>query len=124
VIYVNEKQLEQVEYLIQQSVNGNHVLFSADEVRRVFETNSEVSTGESYQVEHHIEKIMEQPTLTQKRIYIETLDSGTLDLVIRTYFNIVENSIFEKIASQDLPKNEKNNGKCKDAAKSIRESLH
>jgi hypothetical protein len=100
VIYVSKRQLEQVEYLISQSIQGNHILFDIETVRRVFwrggllRTES-VTEEESYAVEHHIEKLILQPSLAQKKAYLEQLDSPTFEKVVRTYFNIVENNLYE-----------------------------
>ncbi len=100
MLVVNKEQLAQVEYLLWQSKQGNHLLFEPSLIRSVFERaghNPEWSDGLAYEVEHHIERMIEQPTLIQKRAYLERLDQTTLDRVIRTYFNIVENSIFEEL---------------------------
>ena len=37
MIHISKHQLAQVEYLLEQSAQGNHVLFDTDELRRVFE---------------------------------------------------------------------------------------
>ena len=102
VIYVSAKQLEQVEYLIHQSLNGNHILFDPELVRRTFHygfahssTESSLTSDEAYAVEHHIEKLILQPGLEAKRAYLEKLDAEVLEKVIRTYFHIVENNLFE-----------------------------
>lgn len=99
MIYVSKGQLRQVEYLIGQSIQGNHVLFDADTVRRVFAgelpLEEPLADGEAYAVEHHIERLILQPTLIQKRAYLERLDRKTYERVVRTYFNIVENNLFE-----------------------------
>jgi hypothetical protein len=104
VIYVSEKQLHQVEYLIDQSIQGNHILFDPEMVRRVFQKkgagpgdSSILNEEEAYSVEHHIERLILQPTLIQKRAYLEKLDAKTYEWVVRTYFNIVENNIYEKL---------------------------
>lgn len=98
MIYVSEDQLEQVEYLIGQSIQGNHVLFDPDTIKRVFTAfiGEDVCEKDAYGVEHHIERMILQPTLSQKRAYLERLDRKTFELVVRTYFNIVENSLFEQ----------------------------
>ncbi len=93
MIYVSKEQLKQVEYLIGQSMQGHHVLFDAERVRRAFRRKQ--SEESNKEVEEHIEKLMLEPTLLQKRAYLERLDTETYDRVIRTYFNIVENNIFE-----------------------------
>lgn len=101
MIYVSQDQLDQVEYLIRQSIQGNHVLFDTETVRKVFSPSagrarSGVSEEDAYSVEHHIERLIVQPTLAQKRAYLEKLDRDTFEKVVRTYFNIVENNLFEK----------------------------
>jgi hypothetical protein len=99
MIQISEEQVRQVEYIIKQSIQGNHILFDPGTVREIFldsklEPSPELS--KSYSVEHHIERIMAQPTLEQKRAYVDQLDPGTLELVIKTYFKIVESSLNEQ----------------------------
>lgn len=103
MIYVSKNQLNQVEYLIGQSILGNHVLFDTEALRRVFDspelspTASDSQDEENYSVEHHIERIILQPTIAQKRAYLEKLDRDTFERVVRTYFNIVENNLYEQM---------------------------
>lgn len=96
MIYVSEDQLTQVEYLIQQSLEGNHVLFNPSDLKTSLSESCGFSEEEAFEVEHHLERIILQPTLVQKRAYMERLDSGTFHKVVRTYFNIVENNLFER----------------------------
>ena len=101
MITVSKRQLGQVEYLIDQSIQGNHVLFDLEMLRSVFWSDqpnlwsSVVSPEEAYEVEHHIERIILQPTLAQKKAYVEKLDPDTLGRVIKTYFIIVENNLIQ-----------------------------
>ena len=107
MIYVNQKQLDQVEYIIEQSTRGHHVLFDSQIIRDVFK-HDEVdcfealeTVGESEDTdpdntsEKHIENLILQPTLVSKKAYLENLTPDTLRRVVRTYFSIVENNIFE-----------------------------
>lgn len=102
MIYVSEKQLHQVEYLIGQSKMGHHPLFNVDTIRKIFRQGTRIQSYGDYcekhaidGVEGHIEKLIMQPTLTQKITYLERLDAATYEQVMRTYFNIVENNIME-----------------------------
>ncbi len=96
MIYVSEDQLRQVEYLIEQSLKGNHVLFESSELREAFVLSRDsLEMEDAYEVEHHIEKIMAAPDLAQKRAYFERLDRPTRKLVVRTYFHIVENNLMD-----------------------------
>jgi len=98
MIHVDEDQLEQIEYLLDQSKQGNHVIFDVEQVKKIFAVHSrdeEISTEEAYAVEPQIEHLMSEPTLDRKRAYLESLDTDTFEKVVRTYFNIVENTIYE-----------------------------
>ncbi len=105
MIYVSKSQLSQVEYLINQSKQGNHVLFDVESLRKVFWKENPylsmtISEQEAYSVEHHIEKLILEPSLAQKRAYLEALDPNTYEMVVKTYFNIIENNIYEKLEVQ------------------------
>ncbi|MGZ3688903.1 MAG: hypothetical protein ACXWP5_06885 [Bdellovibrionota bacterium] len=95
MIYVSKDQLKQVEYLIHQSIQGNHVLFDNEAIRRVLWTGASVSEEEAYSVEHLIERLILQPTLAEKRAYLDGLDPTTYELVVKTYLSIVENNLLE-----------------------------
>jgi len=97
LIYVTEDQLQQVEYLIAQSINGNHVLFDSEILKKVLRTETPFREEDAYSVEHHLERILCKPDIQQKRAYLEGLDSQTHEQIIRTYFSIVENNLFENL---------------------------
>lgn len=94
MIYINKDQMKQVEYILEQSRIGNHVLFDLTDIREVFETECQdpLSESEMYGVEQHIERLISLPTLAQKKAFLERLDCRTFRLIVKTYFNIVENS--------------------------------
>ncbi len=98
MIEVSKNQLREIEYLIQQSMQGNHVLFDTDTVRRVL--GPELTQEEAYAAEPLIERLMQEPTLAGKRAYLERLgeqDELAFSQVVRTYFCIVENNLLEKV---------------------------
>jgi len=96
VIYITEDQAAQVKYLLEQAIQGNHILFDPMTLKRILETPSlPQQEGESYEAEPHIEKLMSLKGLPEKRAYLERLDPKTFEGVVRTYLNIVENTLFE-----------------------------
>jgi hypothetical protein len=102
LIYVSKNQLKQVEYLIGQSIQGNHILFELESLRKIFWQENvllspALTTEDAYSVEHHIERLILQPTLAEKRAYLAGLDEETYSRVVRTYFNIVENSLCDNL---------------------------
>ena len=101
MIEVSKAQLNQLRYLIHQSLQGNHVLFDPETLRHaVHETEGLLAVDDLYAVEHHLERMLEQPTLDHKRAYLERLDARTHHLVVRSYLTIIEDNLFE--SSRDL----------------------
>lgn len=96
MIYITEDQAAQVKYLLEQAIQGNHILFDSPTLKRILETPAAVAPeGETYAAEPHIEKLMSLKGLPEKRAYLERLDPKTFEGVVRTYLNIVENTLFE-----------------------------
>jgi len=94
VIYVSKHQLDQVEYLLQQSIQGNHILFDTESVRRILKISND--KPDSFKVEDLIESLILEPTIERKKEFLRNLDRRTYACVVRTYFNIVENKLQEK----------------------------
>ena len=96
MITVSQEQLDTVEYLLEQSAQGNHVLFELDMVRQVFAAPATpMSPEEAYEVEHHIEKLISFESIEKQKAFLDQLPQATLHRVVLTYFNIVENNLFE-----------------------------
>jgi hypothetical protein len=100
VIHITQEQAEQVKYLLEQAMQGNHILFDPATLRKILEKPVAVratpsASEDEYSVEHHIEKIMSFKGLPEKRAYLERLDDVTFEGVVRTYLTIVENTLFE-----------------------------
>jgi hypothetical protein len=96
MVNVSREQLAAVEYLLNQSAQGNHVLFDLETVRRVFSMKIEpMSVVEAREIEAHIEALVTLDSLERQRFYIRKLSEQSLHRVIRMYFNIVENNLFE-----------------------------
>jgi hypothetical protein len=98
VIHISREQALEIEYLIAQAIQGNHVLFDSETIRKVFiNSKGDVSQDESYQVEHHIERLLSLPHLDQKRAYLDSLEKSVFQNVVKTYFHIVENNLYENL---------------------------
>lgn len=95
MIAVPKDRVRQVQYLIQQSLQGHHVLFDVEVVKRVFcdPFAEPLSEADAYELEPHLERVIELPSLPQKKAYLDRLDSKTLERLIRTYFKLLENSM-------------------------------
>ena len=86
VSHFSKDQIGQVEYLIQQSIRGHHVLFDVETLRKVLSPEAEcdltqiLTEAEATSIESHIECLIRQPTLADKRTYLSGLGSSHLRL--------------------------------------------
>ncbi|HLB59589.1 MAG TPA: hypothetical protein VJL87_05860 [Bdellovibrionota bacterium] len=98
MVYVEPVQLEQVEYLISQSVQGHHILFDVDEIKKVFkeDLSTAIPMDRLEEAKQFLSELINQPSIKAKREYLERLPEDIRHLLIRTYFNILENSICQK----------------------------
>lgn len=94
MIEVSQSRMAEVEYLLTQSEQGNHILFDLSLIREALETNS-VSAEEAYSMEPILERLFELPTLGHKKHFIASLAKETRTKLVRVYFNVVENAIIE-----------------------------
>lgn len=99
MIQLSKHRLAQVEYLLQQSAQGNHVLFDSEELRRVLVATEAgqftLNEQEAYEVEPYLERLLEEPTIERKRAFLEGLDRPLFERLVRTYFSIVENNLYD-----------------------------
>ena len=100
MIQIDKDKLEEVEYLFSQSAQGLHVLFDNEDIRRVLSRPTEEMDFFTFENVDKVQKLLSdfiaRETLQAKKDFLSRLDQETHDLLLRTYFNIVENSIFEQ----------------------------
>ncbi len=77
MIYITEDQAAHVKYLLEQAIQGNHILFDSPTLKRILEIPITPGDSDSYAIEPHIEKIMSLKGLAEKRAYLERLDPKT-----------------------------------------------
>lgn len=88
---IQDSLVDQVEYIMDQSMVGNHVLFDPDTIRQAAQI---VQTEEdSYGAEPYLEQLFTLPTLAQKKLYLDNLGLDLKIKVARTYLNIIENEM-------------------------------
>ncbi len=79
-------------------MNGIHLLFDNETIARILKQPTE-----SMDLFHmrNLDKIQElftdfvgHETLQEKRMWLESLDDESFEMLLRTYFHIVDNSLF------------------------------
>ena len=96
MIYVNQQQLDHIRYLVEQSAQGNHILFDPETVKRVSKQNrSDLEKDRTEVAEKLLEQIILCTTIEQKKLFISNLDRKTQDDVARVFLKIVANTAQE-----------------------------
>jgi len=79
-------------------MNGIHLLFDNETIARILKTPTEQVDLFHFK---NLEKIQDLFTefvkrqgLQEKRIWLESLDHESFEMLLRTYFHIVDNSLF------------------------------
>jgi hypothetical protein len=95
---INESHLDQIEHLLAQSMNGIHLLFDNKTIADVLKTPTEDDKLFAFQnldrIQDLFSQLVQQETFEEKVEFLSGLDSHGYELLLRTYFHIVENSIY------------------------------
>lgn len=95
---ISDSHLDQIEHLLAQSMNGIHLLFDNETIARILKTPTE--DVDLFQVKN-LDKIQElfteflkRESFQEKELYLQSLDPQSYEMLLRTYFHIVDNSLF------------------------------
>ena len=98
MVSVEPARMEQVEYLVSQSAQGHHILFDTDTIKKVFKNDLQTAIPKEKveEARQFLSELINQPSIRAKREYLSSLPEDIQHLLIKTYFNILENSIIKK----------------------------
>jgi len=92
--------MQEIQYIIQQSVNGYHVLFDNETIKKfcnTAKTDDDIFDEQrSRTTEKLVEMFMSTPTINGRKLFFQSLPDEEKSLLIRTYFHIVENNVLAK----------------------------
>lgn len=92
-----DKNLDQIEYLLNQSIQGIHFMFNNADIVKVLSRPSDetdcLSFSNMEKVQELLSKFIAKPSMGEKRLFLDTLDKNTFEMLIRAYFQLVENTI-------------------------------
>lgn len=100
---ISESHLDQIEHILAQSMNGIHLLFDNQTIAQVLAIPTEDEELFAFQnldrIQDLFSQLVQQESFEEKVEFLRALDVEGFELVLRTYFHIVENSLF---ASSDV----------------------
>ena len=95
---IERKQLKEIEFLFKQSIQGLHLLF--DDTKKLSHILSTPTKEKSFFDSKNMHKIqavftglISQKSIKEKQNYLNALNSENFEILVRTYFHIVDNTI-------------------------------
>lgn len=93
----SDQQLDQIEHLLQQSMNGLHILFDHKKVAEILKTPTEklklFEKDNLKKIDQLFQGLVQKENLSLKQLYLENLDPESFEILLRAYFHIVDNSL-------------------------------
>ncbi len=94
---ISDSHLDQIEHLLAQSMNGIHLLFDNETIARILRVPTEEKElfhlRNLDKIQDLFSQFVQKPTLFEKQAFLHSLDAASFELLLRTYFHIVDNSL-------------------------------
>jgi hypothetical protein len=94
---IQEKNLERMEALLQQSAMGIHILFDNHSIAEVMRTPFDNKNFTDFDIMKKVQDMMTEliakKTYFEKISYLRELDKDSYNMLVRTYFHIVDNTV-------------------------------
>ena len=94
---IHEKHLDEIEFLLAQSMNGVHLLFDNTEIAQVLNKPTEEKELFSFEnmdkIQELFSQLIEKGSVPEKLDFIHGLPVADFELLLRTYFHILDNTV-------------------------------
>ena len=98
MIEIPEDITSRINYLINQALRGHHLIFPAFLLKKALDDGAatrHICEEDAYQVEPHLERLLLEADPQKREVYLSGLDRVTLDRLVRTYFQMINNRLDE-----------------------------
>ena len=97
MIEIEERDLHEIEFCLNQSIRGHHLLFDSKKVADILKTPTEkidfFRKNNLRKIQTLLTGLISKKSLTEKRNYLASLDNEAFEILLRTYFHIVDNAV-------------------------------
>ena len=103
MIEIKERDLHEIEFFLNQSTLGHHLLFERKQVADIFK-NTYRKTGffkknSLPRIQGLLTGLISKKSLREKKHYLRSLDPEAFEILLRTYFHIVDNAVLASTQS-------------------------
>lgn len=95
---IEKKQLKEIEFLFDQSMKGLHLLFDdskrlTDILKTPTAEKQFFSSNNNKRIQSVFTGLVSKKSFREKKMYLDRLNSENFEILVRTYFHIVDNTI-------------------------------
>ena len=97
MIEIKETDLNEIELFLNQSTRGHHLLFDTRKVAEILKIPTEhlnfFKKNNIHKIQNLLTRLIAKKSLKAKKHYLESLDPEAFEIILRTYFHIVDNAL-------------------------------
>lgn len=101
MLEIRQKDLTEIELLLNQSTKGYHCLFDHKKVAQILKIPTEsmdlFSKENVSRIQSLLAGLLSKKSFHQKQSYINSLDTDNFELLVRTYFHIVDSTVLASL---------------------------
>ena len=101
MLEIKKTDLNQIELLLNQSTKGYHCLFDHKKIAQILKTpteNLDFFTKVNIQlVQELLSSLLSKKSFQQKQSYLNSLNHQKFELLVRTYFHIVDSTVMASL---------------------------
>ena len=97
MLEIKQSDLNKMELFLNQSAKGYHFLFDHKKVVQILKTPTEESSffnkANMERIQELLIGLLSQKSFRQKQDYLDSLNHHNFELLVRTYFHIVDSTV-------------------------------
>ena len=101
MLEIKQSELNEIEMLLNQSVKGYHYLFDNKQVAQILKTPTEnmdfFNKSNIQRIQELLTGLLSKKSYHQKQTYLNSLTHQNFELLVRTYFHIVDSTVMASL---------------------------
>ncbi len=101
MLEIKQNELHEIEMLLNQSVKGYHFLFDHKQVAKILKTPTEnmdfFNKANIRRIQELLTGLLSKKSFHQKQTYLNSLTHQNFELLVRTYFHIVDSTVMASL---------------------------
>ena len=101
MLEIKQADLNEIELLLNQSIKGYHFLFDHKQVAQILKTPTEsidfFNKPNIQRIQELLTELLSKKSFHQKQSYLNSLTSHNFELLVRTYFHIVDSTVMASL---------------------------